>query len=552
MSTTDYDHTQSSDSQMADPNFASIFVPSDGTELNARVRREQLEIRQQIERKSAIDTAIKILTSLPGFARVDARMRAQTEPIVQELETTPPFRIRAIDWFDMHADCYLELVRDQASWNSYRVWLYELLYEQAYIFAFGGVNIEPLSNEGLDLLRKLRARLRHWHQQASEALADRVEMQQVSNAADAKRGVGEPTGGSSNDLALGATITSASEGPTQKQRWAVCPDPLAMGFTDDSIREPKLFAELMEARAWLDERMYGHTRHLIARRDQGWLGPLYVCSISGHPEEQFAGRKFSEFLQLTDVGEIPAIGLDREIDIFFEGRTAEAVFFLDADWAFPVIEEDARARPGHNYEGRKLQSVAHIIVGALHDVEKALHRIHPQICSEAVFHFWRSWQVHKLLVEYCRDLAESPFVANLLGEPLERDRLIVNAIQTIERQLQSYAKTCLQSDRTRAGNGPLLRDPEMLEGAGAKRNSIVCNTASKSQQEFPSRASWLRERLAERGWTKHDVHRHTGPDPKTVQKIRDGLAVREEVLEKLAHALSQKHSDVTLLEIPQD
>jgi hypothetical protein len=70
--------------------------------------------------------------------------------------------------------------------------------------------------------------------------------------------------------------------------------------------------------------------------------------------------------------------------------------------------------------------------------------------------------------------------------------------------------------------------------------------------KFPRRAEWLEELLTERAWNKHDVNRHGGPDPDTVQKILDGFKVREDVLERLVNALSQKLRTVGLLEIPKD
>jgi hypothetical protein len=78
-----------------------------------------------------------------------------------------------------------------------------------------------------------------------------------------------------------------------------------------------------------------------------------------------------------------------------------------------------------------------------------------------------------------------------------------------------------------------------------------------ASENMPNRASWLKERLRERGWNKHDVFRQRGPHHKTVQKILDGKHVREDVLDKLANALSnvsdsKKLPNVTLLDIPQD
>ena len=70
--------------------------------------------------------------------------------------------------------------------------------------------------------------------------------------------------------------------------------------------------------------------------------------------------------------------------------------------------------------------------------------------------------------------------------------------------------------------------------------------------DFPNRAAWLRERLAERAWNRNDPLKHRGPDPKTIDKILRGETVREDVLEKLATSLSQKGKAVDLLNIPRN
>lgn len=74
---------------------------------------------------------------------------------------------------------------------------------------------------------------------------------------------------------------------------------------------------------------------------------------------------------------------------------------------------------------------------------------------------------------------------------------------------------------------------------------------------FPKRAEWLKDRLRERSWNKNDVSRRRGPDRKTVQKILDGRGVREDVLDKLATALSsapesKKLPKLRVLDIPQN
>ena len=77
-------------------------------------------------------------------------------------------------------------------------------------------------------------------------------------------------------------------------------------------------------------------------------------------------------------------------------------------------------------------------------------------------------------------------------------------------------------------------------------------TRTKVLPSFPKRAAWLAERLHERSWNKHDLSRERGPDHKTVQKILDGLAVREDVLDKVANGLSAKKGKVNVVDIPQN
>jgi hypothetical protein len=72
----------------------------------------------------------------------------------------------------------------------------------------------------------------------------------------------------------------------------------------------------------------------------------------------------------------------------------------------------------------------------------------------------------------------------------------------------------------------------------------------KSLPHHGSRASWLQERLRERGWGSADASAFGGPDRKTIEKILDGKIVRNDILEKLATALSQKVSEVKVIEIP--
>ena len=70
--------------------------------------------------------------------------------------------------------------------------------------------------------------------------------------------------------------------------------------------------------------------------------------------------------------------------------------------------------------------------------------------------------------------------------------------------------------------------------------------------QFPNRVSWLKARLLERGWSNSDPSNHRGPDRKTIERILRGEAVRNDILKKLAEALSTKPPKVSVEDIPQD
>jgi hypothetical protein len=74
------------------------------------------------------------------------------------------------------------------------------------------------------------------------------------------------------------------------------------------------------------------------------------------------------------------------------------------------------------------------------------------------------------------------------------------------------------------------------------------------EERFPERANWLRRQLAARHWGLEHVIRHNGPDRKTLNKILAGKPVREDVLERLAAALSasKKAPQVSVADIPNN
>jgi hypothetical protein len=72
--------------------------------------------------------------------------------------------------------------------------------------------------------------------------------------------------------------------------------------------------------------------------------------------------------------------------------------------------------------------------------------------------------------------------------------------------------------------------------------------------QFPARAAWLAQRLAERGWDKHHLEAHGGPEHRTTQKILDGLPVQDAVLRRVIEGLNSKtsHDGRTLARVAEN
>ncbi|HEY1754430.1 MAG TPA: hypothetical protein VGG72_03475 [Bryobacteraceae bacterium] len=100
----------------------------------------------------------------------------------------------------------------------------------------------------------------------------------------------------------------------------------------------------------------------------------------------------------------------------------------------------------------------------------------------------------------------------------------------------------------------VLATPQASKAAtrAERREDSAARGGATAESTFPVRASWLKARLLERGWSNSDPAEYDGPDRKTIQKILRGESVRNDVLQKLADALSQRHGKVNVLEIPQD
>jgi hypothetical protein len=140
-----------------------------------------------------------------------------------------------------------------------------------------------------------------------------------------------------------------------------------------------------------------------------------------------------------------------------------------------------------------------------------------------------------------------------------RDARLLHAFQQLElvRRLRSHIES--SPDRTVDGLDALLKflenasRAEVPKSSGARAQKPERGRAAHDDKlKQPKRAQWLKQELRARSLSKQDIERQGGPEHRTVQKILDGGPVREDVLEKLAKALSSKGGNkVSVIDIPQ-
>jgi hypothetical protein len=142
------------------------------------------------------------------------------------------------------------------------------------------------------------------------------------------------------------------------------------------------------------------------------------------------------------------------------------------------------------------------------------------------------------------------------GDSLQPDDPAVRRVMlcTIRPVCQASGDYCLElakvARRAESSIAGGLASPD--EGSRKVSTAGRIPDTFEADAPFLRRAAWLQTRLLERSWNKHDPKRQRGPDPKTIDRILLGKAVREDVLEKLAKCLSTKCGKVTTLDIPQD
>lgn len=127
-------------------------------------------------------------------------------------------------------------------------------------------------------------------------------------------------------------------------------------------------------------------------------------------------------------------------------------------------------------------------------------------------------------------------------DPMEEEKIRAEW-SAIRAEREAISNTQADAESEVAESVPESEPEEADDGADSRRSA-------KGEPAYPQRGLWLQARLKERAWNRNDPPRYGGPDAKTIDKILRGESVREDVLEKLAKALSKKSGTVTLLDIP--
>jgi hypothetical protein len=157
------------------------------------------------------------------------------------------------------------------------------------------------------------------------------------------------------------------------------------------------------------------------------------------------------------------------------------------------------------------------------------------------------WFVHNMK----NDLDAYHVIADEIVSPQTPDEIIEDLIPRMVHAFHTHQEWYppawpIESMKLRTLAGPIQewKGKRFLMSAG-KRGTQVAS-------EFPKRAEWLKARLKERSWVKSEIGRRSGPDRKTVTKILNGETVRDDVLDRLARALSAKYRKVDITDIPSE
>jgi hypothetical protein len=264
--------------------------------------------------------------------------------------------------------------------------------------------------------------------------------------------------------------------PRNTGKWVLCPV-LTQHHMNPGLSIPKLLRFSSNEKA----------RQAPEQQAGQWLDPLPVRLFEECDGPRFKGPWFSEGRQQTTSLLSHRKYLATSVGDAVRDQILPLRCFLGDDWDFLKIEGDARKGRGHVWEGLDRPVLDHLIL-VICDLENALRRRHQVLSAAALYDFWRSWQVHLHVAQFCR--------RSLFKDWNEYE--LEQARNLADRQLSAYAWSIEPLDRTSGNTGPRPRTDDheklvrIVEPYGSswkeERNlSKICSEADRQKVFVPQK-----------------------------------------------------------------
>jgi len=207
--------------------------------------------------------------------------------------------------------------------------------------------------------------------------------------------------------------------------------------------------------------------NIIRNQDCGWQEPVPIKEVNTLGDKP--ARSFRAFLPLDDLGKIPTPNWDETFDRLWEGKWPKVSCLLADSWRFDEIDISAQKRIGHEYNGRRHDSIQALIVKGVYDLEDGLLVYHPKITALASADFFGSWQVWKHVAVFCDRVGKSQIGKELAGHSWDAREQAEQARDFIFKELVAYAHEIASLTVAASADKPSVTQ---LESIGVQLNRL--------------------------------------------------------------------------------
>jgi hypothetical protein len=234
---------------------------------------------------------------------------------------------------------------------------------------------------------------------------------------------------------------------------------------------------------------FGFGYQYVRNRDRGWASPVPACPVLPGAA---CDRRFRDFYPISELVPAPPQSIDSIVDRVFESTLPEHTCLLATDWRFEEIVKDAARSVGYEFEGRKHENIAQILLKALHDLERSVLRFHANLSFDAASKFWTSWNLQRHMAEFADRVARSAAVRPLSRDPHQDARA---AREQMNVQLAVYAHETSSSQPASLAQGACV--PTRKELLERYRSSFpekikVLDICWAAAQHYSELKRWLR------------------------------------------------------------